>query len=85
MSLETTLAELEKDNPKAPGRNPVNYFFTVFGQPCRLIQLVPNAFVMRMPKALDELGAEYLGEQAPTAAADSAGLDESMREIQVRV
>jgi flagellar motor switch protein FliN/FliY len=59
--------------------------FTVFGQPCRLIQLVPNAFVMRMTKALDELGAEYLGDQAPTAAADSAGLDESMREIQVRV
>ena len=59
--------------------------FTVFGQPCRLIQLVPNAFVMRMTKALDELGAEYLGDQAPTAAADSAGLDESMRAIQVRV
>jgi flagellar motor switch protein FliN len=59
--------------------------FTVFGQPCRLIQLVPNAFVMRMTKALDELGAEYLGDQGPTAAADSAGLDESMREIQVRV
>ncbi len=59
--------------------------FTVFGQPCRLIQLVPNAFVMRMTKALDELGAEYLGDQAPTAAADSAGLDESMREIEVRV
>jgi flagellar motor switch protein FliN len=59
--------------------------FTDFGQPCRLVQLVPNAFVMRMTKALDELGAEYLGDQAPTAAADSAGLDESMREIQVRV
>ena len=59
--------------------------FTVFGQPCRLVQLVPNAFVMRMTKALDELGAEYLGDQAPTAAADSAGLDESLRAIQVRV
>jgi flagellar motor switch protein FliN/FliY len=58
--------------------------FTVYGQACRLIQLVPNAFVMRMTKALDELGAEYLGDQGPTAA-DSAGLDESMREIQVRV
>ena len=38
--------------------------FSVFGQPCRLIQLVPNAFVMRMTQALDELGAEYLGDQA---------------------
>jgi flagellar motor switch protein FliN/FliY len=59
--------------------------FTVFGQPCRLVQLVPNAFVMRMTQALDELGAEYLGDQGPTAAADSVGLDESMREIEVRV
>jgi flagellar motor switch protein FliN len=59
--------------------------FTVFGRPCRLVQLVPNAFVMRMTKALDELGAEYLGDQAPTHEADSAGLDESLRAIQVRV
>ncbi len=51
--------------------------FTVFGRPCRLVQLVPNAFVMRMTKALDELGAEYLGDQAPTHEVDSAGLDES--------
>jgi flagellar motor switch protein FliN len=59
--------------------------FTVFGQPCRLIQLVPNAFVMRMTKALDELGAEYLGDQGPVDAVESLGLDESLREIQVRV
>ena len=59
--------------------------FTVFGRPCRLVQLVPNAFVMRMTKALDELGAEYLGDQAPTHEVDSAGLDESMRAIHVRV
>ena len=59
--------------------------FTVFGQPCRLVQLVPNAFVMRMTKALDELGAEYLGDQGPTSEADFVGLDESMRAIEVRV
>jgi flagellar motor switch protein FliN/FliY len=59
--------------------------FTVFDRPCRLVQLVPNAFVMRMTKALDELGAEYLGDQAPTHAVDSAGLDESLRAIHVRV
>lgn len=59
--------------------------FTVFGQPCRLVQLVPNAFVMRMTKALDELGAEYLGDQGPTDAGASAGLDESLRAIDVRV
>jgi flagellar motor switch protein FliN len=59
--------------------------FTVFGQPCRLVQLVPNAFVMRMTQALDELGAEYLGDQGPADAAAAAGLDESLRGIDVRV
>jgi flagellar motor switch protein FliN/FliY len=59
--------------------------FTLFGQPCRLVQLVPNAFVMRMTKALDELGAEYLGDQGPADAAGAAGLDESLRGIDVRI
>jgi flagellar motor switch protein FliN len=59
--------------------------FTVFGQPCRLVQLVPNAFVMRMTKALDELGAEYLGDQGPASEIAAAGLDESLRAIDVRV
>ena len=59
--------------------------FTLFGQPCRLVQLVPNAFVMRMTKALDELGAEYLGDQGPADESAAAGLDESLRGIDVRV
>ncbi len=32
--------------------------FSVFGEPFRLIQLVPTAFVVRMTSALDELGTE---------------------------
>jgi flagellar motor switch protein FliN/FliY len=32
--------------------------FSVCGEPCRLVQLVPNAFVVRMTRALDEFGAE---------------------------
>jgi len=59
--------------------------FTVFGLPCRLVQLVPNAFVMRMTKALDELGAEYLGEQTAPVGDGSSGLDESLRGVQLRV
>jgi len=59
--------------------------FTVFGEPCRLIQLVPNAFVVRMTQALDELGAEYLGDAGPSSEVDSTGLDESLRAIEVRV
>ncbi len=30
--------------------------FTIAGQPCRLVQLVPNAFVVRMARAIDEIG-----------------------------
>jgi flagellar motor switch protein FliN/FliY len=59
--------------------------FTVFGLPCRLIQLVPNAFVMRMTKALDELGAEYLGDQGPTVPGGDLGLDDSLRGVPVRL
>jgi flagellar motor switch protein FliN len=40
--------------------------FTVCGEPCRLVQLVPNAFVVRMTTALDELGSET----APEPGAD---------------
>ncbi len=32
--------------------------FTLLGEPCRLVQLVPNAFVVRMKGALDELAAQ---------------------------
>jgi flagellar motor switch protein FliN/FliY len=31
---------------------------SVCGEPCRLVQLVPNAFVVRMTRALDELSAK---------------------------
>jgi flagellar motor switch protein FliN len=31
--------------------------FSVCGEPCRLVQLVPNAFVVRMTHALDELSS----------------------------
>jgi flagellar motor switch protein FliN len=32
--------------------------FTLLGEPCRLVQLVPNAFVVRMKEAFDELDAQ---------------------------
>jgi flagellar motor switch protein FliN len=43
--------------------------FSICGEPARLVQLVPNAFVVRMSSALDDLGAEV----APTAASLSGG------------
>jgi flagellar motor switch protein FliN len=45
---------------------------SVCGEPCRLVQLVPNAFVVRMSGALDELGAE-LPTAEPGAAHASDG------------
>jgi flagellar motor switch protein FliN len=64
---------------------------TVCGEPCRLIQLVPNAFVGRMTTALDELGTEMAppAAEASTAAtavsrADGAGRP-SLAGIPVRV
>jgi flagellar motor switch protein FliN/FliY len=51
----------------------------VCGEPCRLIQLVPNAFVVRMTRALDELGTEVPSAEpaaasvAPAAAGTPAG------------
>ena len=37
---------------------------SVCGEPCRLVQLVPNAFVVRMSGALDELGSELTPHDA---------------------
>jgi flagellar motor switch protein FliN/FliY len=48
---------------------------TVLGAPSRLIQLVPNAFVVKMTRALDELTQEYT----------SAPLSDSLRGVPVRV
>ncbi len=61
----------------------------VCGEPCRLVQLVPQAFIIRMTRALDELGAVSptdaesvaggLGARAPVALTDS------IRGVSVRV
>ena len=53
----------------APTPHAVRANVTVCGEPCRLIQLVPNAFVVRMTRALDELGTEM----APPAEAAATG------------
>jgi flagellar motor switch protein FliN/FliY len=37
----------------------------VLGHPCRLVQLVPHAFVVRMTRALDDLDAETGDEDVP--------------------
>ena len=43
--------------------------FSSSASPAGSIQLVPNAFVVRMTRALDELGAEVASRRTPAAAA----------------
>jgi flagellar motor switch protein FliN len=66
-SAEAAVAEYER-TPHA-----VRVVITVCGEQCRLVQLVPNAFVVRMTRALDELGAEYAdGGSAATGSVAAA-------------
>ena len=43
-----------------------NVSFSVFGEPCRLVQLVPNAFVVRMGRALGAQAGAILDDSAPS-------------------
>ena len=49
--------------------------FSFCGAPCLLVQLVPNAFIVRMTRALDEI----------TESHDDAPLGDALRDISVRV
>jgi flagellar motor switch protein FliN/FliY len=61
--------------------------FSVCGEPCRLVQLVPNAFVVRMTKALDEMRAVVPEPTKPEGAdaGDDTALRPSLAGIPVRV
>jgi flagellar motor switch protein FliN/FliY len=63
---------------------------SICGEPARLVQLVPNAFVVRMSSALDDLGAELApppasGGGAPAAVSPSTPATPSLAGIPVRV
>jgi flagellar motor switch protein FliN len=57
--------------------------FKVLDEPCRLVQLVPNAFVVRMTRALAERTAESAPASGAAGAAD--GATDSIRDVPVRV
>jgi flagellar motor switch protein FliN len=59
---------------------------TVCDEPCRLVQLVPNAFAVRMTRAFDEIGATPTadGGQRATGTSGGAGTP-SLAGIPVRV
>ncbi|MDX6729631.1 MAG: flagellar motor switch protein FliN [Baekduia sp.] len=49
--------------------------FTFCGAPCLLVQLVPNAFIVRMTRALDEM----------TESHDDAPLGDALRDVTIRL
>jgi flagellar motor switch protein FliN/FliY len=53
--------------------------FSVCGEPCRLVQLVPDAFVVRMTAALDEPTVEVPRSAEPAGGAASAAAAGSTR------
>jgi flagellar motor switch protein FliN len=64
--------------------------FLIGGESCRLIQLVPAAFLVRMERALDEIGPETDDDAAPMIAdgddgGSSMGLVDALGEIKLRV
>jgi flagellar motor switch protein FliN len=63
----TDAGEIADAYPATP--HAVRTAMSICGEPARLVQLVPNAFVVRMSSALDDLGAEV----APSAPASSGG------------
>jgi flagellar motor switch protein FliN/FliY len=67
----------------------VSVAIEVLGHPCRLVQLVPHAFVVRMTRALDELEAELPASEedaaAPGAAPDATLSADLLGSVGVRV
>ena len=58
--------------------------FSICGEPGRLVQLLPNAFIVRMTSALDELGAEYTAPD-PASSGHANADAPSLSGIPVRV
>jgi flagellar motor switch protein FliN/FliY len=64
----TTVAEAADVYPKVP--HAIRVAFSVCGEPCRLVQFVPNAFVVRMTRALDEMATVVPDTGEPNVAED---------------
>jgi len=72
--------------PKTPYATSVS--FTLLGEPCRLIQLIPNAFVVRMARAIDDGAAAEQEGAGADGSGDSAldpRLSSALRDVPVRV
>jgi flagellar motor switch protein FliN/FliY len=67
-----------------PTPHRVSVALNVFGETCRLVQHVPNAFVVRMTRALNDLAAEYGAAGEPAGTADETAVESSLRAVAVR-
>jgi flagellar motor switch protein FliN/FliY len=86
VGIYTTSEAVMEDQEEAP--HLARAHFHVAGSPARLLQLVPNAFIVRMTRALDELGAEYAdrtSEERLAQAASETPLEDSLRDVPVKV
>jgi flagellar motor switch protein FliN/FliY len=81
----TDAGEIADAFPATP--HAVRTALSICGEPGRLVQLVPNAFVVRMSSALDDLGAEVAPTPAPSggSAAPASPATPSLAGIPVRV
>ena len=59
--------------------------FLVMGEPCTLIQLVPNSFVVRLTKASADFGADALGSGSDHDGGPGHFSPELLRRVPVRV
>jgi flagellar motor switch protein FliN/FliY len=84
----TASDDLADAYPSTP--HAVQTSFSICGEPARLVQLIPNAFVIRMSSALDEMGSEVVGNEAPVStgggsASSRVAATPSLSGIPVRV
>jgi flagellar motor switch protein FliN len=80
-----TVEEAADAYPTTP--HAIRVAFSLCGEPCRLVQSVPNAFVVRMTRALDEMATVVPepGDAGPPAARGAAPSHPSLAGIPVRV
>ena len=69
--MYTSADEIAANYPSTP--HAVRTAMSICGEPARLIQLVPNAFVVRMSSALDDIGSEVSGVPAGQSSGGGAG------------
>jgi flagellar motor switch protein FliN/FliY len=82
----TFLAEYQAASAYPASPHMVRAAFSVCGEPCRLVLLLPDASVVRMDRALDELGAATVEPATGPAAAPVLSADApSLAGIPVRV